>query len=405
MYDAIVVGARCAGSPTAMLLARKGYRVLLVDRAGFPSDALSTHYIHQPGVARLRRWGVLDRVVATGCPPARRMTFDVGPFALTGAPPPADGVAVAYAPRRYLLDEILLEAAAAAGAEVRERFSVGEILVEDGRVTGVRGRAAGGATVTERGRIVVGADGMRSRVARAVHAPASRARPGRACAYYTYWSGVPLDGPELYPRDGRMVIAGPTNDGLTIVTAFWPSAEFHRVRADIEGSFLEAVGLAPSLAERLRAGERADRFFGTGDLPFFFRKPYGPGWALVGDAGYHKDPITAQGIGDAFRDAELLAEAIDAGLSGRRPLEDALADYERQRDEHAQPMYEFTHQLAGLEPPSPDMQALFAALRHDQEQTDRFFGAVAGTVRMDDFFAPGNIGSILAAAQPELTLA
>ena len=393
MYDAIVVGARCAGSPTAMLLARAGHRVLLVDRAGFPSDTLSTHYIHQPGVARLRRWGLLDRVVATGCPPARRMTFDVGPFALSGAPTPADGADAAYAPRRYLLDQILLEAASAAGAEVRERFSVGELLIEDGRVTGIRGRQAGGATVTERAAIVIGADGMRSRVARAVGAPTYHERPGRTCAYYTYWSGVPLDGAELYPRDGRMVIAGPTNDGRTIVTVFWPRAEFHRVRADIERSFLEAVALAPSLAERLRAGRRAERFYGTGELPFFFRRPFGPGWALVGDAGYHKDPLTAQGIGDAFRDAELLAGAIDEGLRGHRPLDDALADYERRRNEAALPLYDFTYELAGLEPPAPEMQALFGALRDDPEQTSRFFGVIAGTVPMAEFFARDDVAA------------
>ena len=393
MYDAIVVGARCAGSPTAMLLARAGHRVLLVDRAGFPSDTLSTHYIHQPGVARLRRWGLLDRVVATGCPPARRMTFDVGPFALTGAPAPADGADAAYAPRRYLLDQILLEAASAAGAEVRERFSVGELLFEDGRVSGIRGREAGGATVTERAAIVVGADGMRSRVARAVGAPTYHERPGRTCAYYTYWSGVPVDGAELYPRDGRMVIAGPTNDGRTIVTAFWPRAEFHRVRADIERSFLEAVALAPSLAERLRAGRRAERFYGTGELPFFFRRPFGPGWALVGDAGYHKDPLTAQGIGDAFRDAELLAGAIADGFGGRRPLDDALADYERRRNEAALPLYDFTHELAGLEPPAPEMQALFGALRDDPERTSRFFGVIAGTVPMAEFFARDGVAA------------
>ncbi|MEZ0285934.1 MAG: NAD(P)/FAD-dependent oxidoreductase [Thermoleophilia bacterium] len=393
MYDAIVVGARCAGSPTAMLLARAGHRVLLVDRAGFPSDTLSTHYIHQPGVARLRRWGLLDRVVATGCPPARRMTFDVGPFALTGAPTPAEGADAAYAPRRYLLDQILLEAASAAGAEVRERFSVGEVLIEDGRVTGIRGRQAGGATVTEGAAIVIGADGMRSRVARAVGAPTYHERPGRTCAYYTYWSGVPLDGAELYPRDGRMVIAGPTNDGRTIVTVFWPRPEFHRVRADIERSFLEAVSLAPSLAERLRAGRRAERFYGTGELPFFFRRPFGPGWALVGDAGYHKDPLTAQGIGDAFRDAELLAGAIDEGVRGHRPLDDALADYERRRNEAALPLYDFTHELAGLEPPTPDMQALFGALRDDPEQTSRFFGVIAGTVPMAEFFARDDVAA------------
>jgi flavin-dependent dehydrogenase len=395
MYDVIVVGARCAGSTTAMLLARDGYRVLLVDRATFPSDTLSTHYIHQPGVARLDRWGLLEQVAATNCPPVRRLTFDVGPFALTGAPPPADGVADAYAPRRFLLDRILLEAAAAAGAEVRESFSVDEVLSDDGRVIGVRGRTAGGATVTERARIVVGADGLRSRVARAVEAPTYETRPGRTCAYYTYWDGVSLDGVELYPRDGNMIGAGPTNNGQAMVIAFWPRAAFRRVRADIERSFDDVLALAPGLAERLAAGERAERFFGTANLPFFFRKPYGPGWALVGDAGYHKDPITAEGITDAFRDAELLAGAVDAGLSGRRPLEQALAGYERRRNEQAMPIYEFTYELAGLEPPSPDMQALFGALRHDQEQTNRFFGTIAGTVPVTDFFAPENVASIL----------
>src|SRR5262252_74108 len=114
MYDAIIVGARAAGSPTAMLLARKGHRVLLLDRAEFPSDTLSTHYIHQPGVARLARWGLLDQVVAGGCTPVREAIFDPGPFTLTGTPPPADGHADAYAPRRTVLDAILLEAAAKA---------------------------------------------------------------------------------------------------------------------------------------------------------------------------------------------------------------------------------------------------------------------------------------------------
>src|SRR5689334_9561677 len=138
MYDAIVVGARAAGSPTAMLLARKGYRVLLVDRASFPSDTLSTHYIHQPGIARLRRWGLLDRLVATGCPPVAAMAFDVGPFALTAAPPPSDGVADGYAPRRTVLDSLLLEGAAEAGAEIRTGVTVDELLFADGVVTGVR---------------------------------------------------------------------------------------------------------------------------------------------------------------------------------------------------------------------------------------------------------------------------
>lgn len=393
MYDAIIVGARAAGSPTAMLLARKGHRVLLVDRATFPSDTLSTHYIHQPGVARLRRWGLLDRVIATGCPPSRGLTFDVGPFVLSGTPPPSDGVAEGYAPRRTVLDALLLEAAAEAGAEVRTHFQVDELVHEDDAVVGIK---SGGAV--ERARIVIGADGRNSFVARAVQAPEYDARPGLACAYYTYWGGIDGGDVELYPRNGLMVMGGAaTHDDLKIVIVFWPRDEFHAVRADVERSFQDALSLAPPLAERLAAGERADRFYGVGDLPFWYRKPYGPGWALVGDAGYHKDPITAQGITDAFRDAELLADALDAGFTGTRPLDEALAGYERTRHEATRGLYELTYEFASLAPPSPEQQALFSALRTSPEETNRFFGVVAGTVRPDEFFAPENIGRIMGA--------
>ncbi len=397
MYDAIVVGARCAGSPTAMLLARRGYRVLLVDRAGFPSDTLSTHYIHQAGVADLQEWGLLDSVIASNCPPARQLTFDVGPFALVGTPTPADGIVDAYAPRRKVLDQILVEAAAEAGAEVRERFTVEGLISEGERVVGIRGHAEGGATVTEKARIVIGADGLHSLVARAVQAPVYNEKPSLTCVYYSYWSGVSLEGAELYPRPDRMIVTGPTNDGQSLVIIYWPKADFQSVRADIEGNFLAALELVPELAERLRAGERSERFRGRADNPFFFRKPFGPGWALVGDAGYHKDPITALGITDAFRDAKLLTEALDRGLSGRDPLDDALAAYEEQRNALAMAIYEMTHELAALAPPSPEMQQLLGALRGDQEQTNRFFGTFAGTVPIPEFFDPENIGRILSA--------
>jgi 2-polyprenyl-6-methoxyphenol hydroxylase-like FAD-dependent oxidoreductase len=394
MYDAIVVGARCAGSPTAMLLARKGYRVLLVDKARFPSDTLSVHYIHQPGGACLKRWGLLDQVIASNCPPVRRQRLDFGPFALEGTPPPADGVADGYAPRRTILDKILVDAAAAARAEVRERFTVDEIVMDGDRVTGLRGHAAGGAVVTETARIVIGADGLHSSVARAVQAPEYEVRPVFTCAYYSYWSDLPLAGAALYSRPERMLLAGPTNDGQTLVIIYWPIAAFHEVRTDIEGRFLASLDLAPELAEQVRAGRRAERFRGTADLPNFYRKPYGPGWALVGDAGYHKDPITAQGISDAFRDAELLAGAIDEGFSGRQPLEAALADYEETRNAATRPVYDMTCQFAALQPPPPEMQQLMAALRGNQEQTDRFFGTVVGTVPIPEFFAPENLGRI-----------
>jgi 2-polyprenyl-6-methoxyphenol hydroxylase-like FAD-dependent oxidoreductase len=395
MYDAIVVGARAAGSPTAMLLAGKGHRVLLVDRADFPSDTLSTHYIHQPGIARLRRWGLLDRLRETGCPPVRTLTFDVGPFALHAAPPPSDGQLEGYCPRRTVLDALLLDAAAEAGVEVRTGFGVDELLFEDDAVRGIR---SGG--VVEQARIVIGADGRASFVARAVQAPEYEARPSRACAYYSYWAGAQGQGAELYPREGRMIISGPTNGDLQIVVAFWPREEFKAVRADVEKRFDEAVALAPPLAERLATGERADRFYGIADLPFYYRKPYGPGWALVGDAGYHKDPITAQGITDAFRDAELLADALDAGFTGKLRLDEALAGYERIRNEETRGLYELTYEFASLAAPTADKQALFGALRTNEEDTSRFFGVVAGTVRPDEFFAPENIGRIVGAPVP-----
>jgi 2-polyprenyl-6-methoxyphenol hydroxylase-like FAD-dependent oxidoreductase len=395
MYDAIVVGARCAGSPTAMLLARQGHRVLLVDRASFPSDTLSTHYIHQPGVACLERWGLLPQIARSGCPPIRSYTLDVGPFALEGTPPPIGDVAEAYSPRRSVLDRILVEAAAEAGAEVRQRFSVQELVTDGDRVVGIRGRSAGGALVTERARIVIGADGMNSLVARGVGARIYNERPTLTCAYYTYWSGVEMEGVELYPRPGRMIVASPTNDGKVVTIVFWPSDEFHQVRSDIERNFLDALELAPGLAERARNATRSERFRGTSRLPNHFRRPYGQGWALVGDAGYHKDPILALGIADAFRDAELLAGAIDAGLSGGQSLELALARYERRRNEVTAPGFESTVQFARLEAPPADMQQLFAALRHDQEQANRFFGTFAGTVPAAEFFAPANVAQII----------
>lgn len=398
-YDAIIVGARCAGSPTAMLLARKGYRVLLVDRATFPSDTLSTHYLHQPGVASLARWGLLDDVVRSGCPPIRCQSLDFGPFALRTAPTPAGDIADGYCVRRTVLDDILVHAAADAGVKVRQGFSVTELLTEDGRVTGIRGHSKSGQ-VTERAPIVIGADGVNSLVARTVQAPAYRVYPTMTCAYFSYFDGIDITDAELYPRPGRSIIAAPTNDGLTLVICYWPAAEFHAVRADIEQHFLASLELAPGLAERVRNATRAERFRGTGNLPNYFRRPQGDGWALVGDAGYHKDPILALGITDAFRDAELLADALDAGFSGRKPLDEAMADRERRRNELAAQGFENTLQFATLEPPPPDMQQLIGALLDNPEQASRFLGTIVGTVPAAEFYAPDNLATLLAPAAP-----
>lgn len=396
-YDVIVVGARCAGSPTAMLLARAGYRVLVVDRATFPSDTISTHQVHPPGVAALQRWGLLDRVTATGCPPIHTYSFDFGPFTISGKPGTTD-TPVAYGPRRTVLDKLLVDAASEAGAEVREGFTVSDIVFQDGRVTGVRGHSRNGPTVTEHARVVVGADGWRSLVAQSVQSDQYHDKPPLLCLYYTYYSGLPMGGRfEAYARPGRGFAAWPTNDDLTLVIGGWPFAEFEANKKDIEGNYLTMFELAPSFAERIRAARREERFVGTA-VPNFFRKPYGPGWALVGDAGYNKDPITAQGIADAFRDAELCATALDATLSGVCSFDVAMASYQSTRDQHVLPMYEFTTQLATLEPPPPDLERLLAAVPGNPEAMDAFARVNAGVTSPAEFFSDENVERIFATA-------
>jgi flavin-dependent dehydrogenase len=399
-YDVIVVGARCGGSPTAMLLARNGYRVLLVDRATFPSDTMSTHLAHPPAVAALARWGILDQLEETNCPPITRYSFDFGPVAIAGTPRPADGADRAYCPRRIVLDALLVEAAVAAGAELREGFTVEEIVVDDGRVTGIRGHAKGGATVTESARVVVGADGKHSMVAKAVEPESYNEVPPLAPAYYAYWSGLPTDSFDTYIRaeSGRGWAAIPTHDELTCVVQAWPQDQFAANRKDVEGAYLKSFDIVPEFAERIHAAERESRFVGAGDLRGYFYKPYGPGWALVGDAGYHKHPITAFGITDAFRDAEALAAALDDAFAERRPYDEAMADYQQARDEEALPIYEFTCDFAKIEPPPPEMQQLIGAMYGNQEAMDDFVSVMAGTLPAPEFFAPENAGRIMSQA-------
>jgi flavin-dependent dehydrogenase len=396
-FDAIVVGARCAGSPVAMLLARQGYRVLAVDRASFPSDTISTHFLHPLGAGSLARWGLLDRLAATGCPPIHTYAFDFGPFTLAGVPGTAESP-LGYCPRRTILDKLLVDAAAEAGAEIREDFTVDEVLIEDGSVVGIKGRSKHGQSVSERARIVVGADGRSSLVAEAVRPEQYNEKPPLLAGYYSYWSGLPMEGRlENYIRDKRGFAAGQTHDGLTLVIAGWPYAEFAENRKDIEGHYLKAIELAPAFAERLRGATRQARFAGAA-VPNYFRKPYGRGWVLVGDAGYNRDFITAQGILDAFRDAELCAAALDRFFSGTQPFENAMDEYHRTRDARVEAMYGLTCQLATLEPPPADLQQLLAAAHGNQSAMDGFARMNAGTISPTEFFAPENVEAIMSAA-------
>jgi 2-polyprenyl-6-methoxyphenol hydroxylase-like FAD-dependent oxidoreductase len=243
---------------------------------------------------------------------------------------------------------------------------------------------------------VIGADGRHSSVAQAVHPETYHERPPLLAGYYTYWSGLPVDGFEIYIRDGRGFAAAPTHDGLTLVIAGWPYAEFEANKKDVEGNYMRTLELSHEFAGRMRGAKREERFAGTA-VPNFFRKPYGPGWALIGDAGYLKDPITAQGITDAFHDAERCASALDEVFRGVRSFEAAMEEARRSRDERALPMYELTCQLATLEPPPPEMQRLFAAVAKNREARDAFVRMNAGTTSPAAFFAPENVASILSA--------
>lgn len=394
-YDVIVVGARCAGSPTAMLLSRAGLRVLLVDRATFPSDTISTHIVQPLAVAALERWGLLDRLVETGCPPVRTYSYDFGPIQIAGWPG-TDEAPVAYCPRRIVLDKLLVDAATEAGATVREGFRVEEILREEGRVVGIRGVTREGEPVVERASAVVGADGWRSVVAEAVRPARYQEKPPLSAAYYSYWSGLPVgDRAEIHIRPRRGFGAVATHDGLTMVIAGWPYSEFQANKAEVERHFDETIALVPDFYERLRAGRREARFAGAA-IPNYFREPFGPGWALVGDAGLIKDSITAQGIHDAFRDAELCARGLVEHLRDGHPWGEAMSAYQHERDAAVRPMYELTCQLATLEPPPPEQQRLFAAVAGDRAASDDFARVNAGTISPAVFFAPENVARLMA---------
>jgi 2-polyprenyl-6-methoxyphenol hydroxylase-like FAD-dependent oxidoreductase len=397
-YDVIVVGARVAGSPTAMMLARKGYRVLLVDRATFPSDTMSTHHIHAPGMAALRRWGLAERLIATGCPPVPTYRFDFGPFALAGRPRGVPGAPHAYAPRRIVLDNLLVEAAVEAGAEIREGFSVEDLIVEDGAVRGIRGHTQDGPSVVERARVVVGADGVNSVVAKSVQAPKYNEVPAAEALYYSYWSDMPTDGElQFFLRDTRALAALPTHDGLTCVLVAWPIEEFETNKRDVEGNYLRAFQSDDVFADRIARATRQSRIVGT-HMHNFYRRPCGPGWALVGDAGYHKDACTAQGITDAFLHAELLAERLNEALSGARPYDEALASYHETRDAATAAIFELTCQFASFEPLPPEMEELLGALYESEQGTEDFLSAFAGTMSVQDFFDPSNIARYMAGA-------
>lgn len=349
LYDVVVVGARSAGASTAMLFARAGYRVLLLDRMRFPSDTLSTQHVHRPGLRLLNRWGLLGRLADTGCPPVRRISYTLGDLRLEGSVPVEEGIDAVYAPRRFVLDSLLIDGAVESGVEFREGCAVTGVLSDDGRVSGVTWRTSSGSTGRARARLVVGADGMRSTMAAHFGARTVREDAPRTCVYYGYWEGLPAEF-EVYERTGRLIGVVGTHDELTLVAAYFPQKEFSTLRKEPRAAYLEALRTtAPELAERAASARRVEHLRGTGSQLNFFRETTGAGWALVGDASCHKDSITGTGISDAFEQASLLAGSVGGEMHDERATAAALERYAAGHQRLLEPRYESALQSARLE--------------------------------------------------------
>ena len=367
-----------------MLLARKGHRVLLLDRDRFPSEmGQSTHLIHPLGVAHLRSWGVLPTIAARAVP-FTGWRVDLHGIVLEGTPPAVDGHNESFGPRRQLLDGTLAEAAVAAGAVFHDGTRVVDLIEDGGRVAGVVTLGQDGKRQTERARLVIGADGPGSAVARCAGAEESLCEPVVQSNIWSYWEGIPLDHVRLYIREHKGAFAFPSSDGTVLVAANLMHDEFVAARRDREAAFhVRLAEVAPDLRDMLPGANRVEGFH-AGCTRAFVREAAGPGWALVGDAGMKKDPVTAQGISTAFRCAEMLAEAADDGLNGRRPLEDALAAYGEARDAWLLPYYHFTAQLARFARPTETLAAYYRAIQPDPAATARLFGCVALTHSPED---------------------
>ncbi|MFQ6170941.1 NAD(P)/FAD-dependent oxidoreductase [Oryzobacter sp. R7] len=368
--DVVVVGGRCAGAATAMLLARAGHDVLVLDRATFPSDTVSTHVLSRVAMVQLLRWGLLPAVHASGAPRVTSVSIDTGGDVLTRTIRDRYGVDHLLAPRRTALDAVLQDAAVRAGARVATGVAVDGVLRDGtGRAVGVRARDTSGPLVVE-ARHVVGADGLISRVARSVAAPLVVRRPTTGASLYAYLRG-PWTAIEYHVGRGALGGIFPTHGGESCVWVCTSEAgaRRHQRRGARDSVLLDLLGeLTPRLADRVRGAEQTSPVRGMLRMPNQLRRAWGPGWSLVGDAGYHRDAITGFGISDAFRDAELLATALDVVLRHPRCEDRSLTRYARERDRLARPVLDLTCALATFPEPGRfvDLQRQLARVIDEQ---------------------------------------
>ena len=368
-YDVVIVGARAAGASTALLLARAGARVLVVDKGVYGTDTLSTHALMRGAVLQLARWGLLPAIVSAGTPPVRSTTFSYIEQDVTVAIEPRFGVSALYAPRRALLDRVLVDAAAESGAQFEYGVRVDDLRID--HQGSVRGLLAGrlGEIETD---FIVGADGLYSSVARLVGAAPLLEGRHAGGVLYSYWQHFPID--EFYWRFRPGIGMGmiPTNDDASCIFVAVPADRFGReIGGDVEAAYTRFLReVAPDFEARFAEARRVERIRGFGGHPGFIRTSSGPGWALVGDASYFKDPITAHGITDALRDAELLARAIIHDVAT------VPTSYESTRLELSRTLFHLTDEIASFARPDAELQTLHRAFSTEMSREVRALAAL-----------------------------
>jgi flavin-dependent dehydrogenase len=366
-YDALIVGARVAGSSLAIRLAQRGRKVLMVDRDSFPSDTISTHGLNFLAVESLRRLGVLERIEAAGFRRMQRHRAWLGElFVEAPAGPPG---AYTLAPRRMVLDQILIERAVECGVEFTPRARVDGLLIENGTVEGARVQRIGGDAFEAHARVVIGADGKGSKVAQWVGAKTyGKGEPGRPI-YYGYFHGVePLPEPtaELFFGFNRVgfCLAMRPDEHVLVIEA--QPEDFARIRADARTWFLSEYTRLPGMEKRMANAVLEGSILGVRAIDSHFRTPYGAGWALTGDAGYVKDPITAYGVGDALLQGFWLARSLDEWFGGR-PWDETMSAYQERRDNSFRAFFEQTAHSISLRDDESAIAELYPVLlnQHD----------------------------------------
>ena len=350
-----------------MLMARAGLRVLVVDPVGPERDPLSTHALMRGAVLQLHRWGLLGDIRGSGAPAIRHTNFYYGSEKVEIEIRPRHGVDALYAPRRTVLDPVLAAGAAEGGAEIRYGWAVDDVLLNGrNRVIGARLRAPGRNSIDVRASLLVGADGIRSTVARLVGAPIDHGCDHATACLYQYWTGLGRHAYEWYYHPGLGAGEIPTNEGVSCVFLSVPPGRLKGLgRAAREALFSQGLDTAapglPGRFGRPASGLRA--FLGA---PGYLKRAAGPGWALVGDAGYFKDPLTAHGITDALRDAEILARAVVSGSDSQ------LLRYQAQRDALSRNLLRISDRIASLEWTMDELSALHLALNREMKAETQF---------------------------------